>query len=194
MLSSWSKKRSIANRYNITSDSYDEQYAQEQTAKYQATQKVTLYLSHEVILDVGCGSGLFFSHIAHKVQTVIGVDISHKLLLKAKTNAKPFCNVHVVQADADHLPFKNTLFDVIFSFTMLQNMPTPKKTLLELKQQTKSDGKLVITGLKKAFKLTTFLDMLETNGLKLFEFIDDPNINCYIAIAMIPDQICKRPS
>lgn len=182
ILNNWNKKRSIANRYNITSDSYDEQYAQEQTAKYQAAQKI-LHFPYNVILDVGCGSGLFFSHINHKAQTVVGVDISHKLLLKAKTNTKPFYNVHVVQADADHLPFKNALFDAIFSFTMLQNMPAPKKTLLELKRQTRPDGKLIITGLKKAFELTSFLDLFEVSGLELLEFIDDQNLNCYLAIA-----------
>ncbi|MCL2257746.1 MAG: class I SAM-dependent methyltransferase [Candidatus Bathyarchaeota archaeon] len=183
ILNSWSKKRSIANRYNITSNSYDEQYTQEQTAKYIAAQKTLNQLQYATILDVGCGSGLFFSHVTDKAQMVIGVDFSHKLLLKAKVQAKQFYNVHIVQADADHLPFKKTLFDVVFAFTMLQNMPAPKKTLLEFKQQTSTNGKLVITGLKKAFKLTAFLDLFETNGLTLFEFIDDPNLNCYIIIA-----------
>jgi ubiquinone/menaquinone biosynthesis C-methylase UbiE len=184
ILSSWSKKRSVANRYNITSTSYDEQYAQEQTAKYQTAQKTLNQSQYRIILDVGCGSGLFFSHVADKAQTVVGVDFSRKLLLKAKTHAKQFSNVHVVQADADHLPFKTVLFDVIFAFTMLQNMPAPKKTLLEFKHQINRDGKLVVTGLKKAFALTAFLDLFEINELELFEFIDDPNLNCYIAVTV----------
>jgi ubiquinone/menaquinone biosynthesis C-methylase UbiE len=182
MLNSWSKKRSVANRYNTTSTSYDEQYTQEQTAKYQTVQKTLNQPLYNVILDAGCGSGLFFSHIADKTNTVVGVDFSRKLLFKAKTHAKQFCNVHIVQADADHLPFKNAMFDAVFSFTMLQNMPAPKKTLLEFKQQTNVAGKLVITGLKKAFELTAFLDLFEACGLELLEFIDDPNLNCYIAI------------
>jgi ubiquinone/menaquinone biosynthesis C-methylase UbiE len=179
----WSKKRSIANRYNITSNSYDEQYAQEQTAKYQIVQRTLKHSSYNVILDVGCGSGLFFSHIADRAQMVVGVDFSRKLLLKAKAQTKYFSDVHLVQADADHLPFKNATFDAVFAFTMLQNMPAPKKTLLEFKQQTTENGKLIVTGLKKAFELTAFLDLFEINELKLFEFIDDQNLNCYIAIA-----------
>ena len=185
LLSSWSKKRSVANRYNVTSTSYDEQYAQEQTAKYQAAQKTLGQNVCDVILDVGCGSGLFFSHMADKTKMVVGIDFSRKLLLKAKAHAKQYCEVHIVLADADNLPFKNALFDVIFSFTMLQNMPAPKKTLLEFKRQTKIGGKLVVTGLKKAFELTVFLDLFEVSGLELFEFIDDSNLNCYIAIAVI---------
>jgi ubiquinone/menaquinone biosynthesis C-methylase UbiE len=184
MLSSWSKKRSVANRYNITSTSYDAQYAQEQTAKYQAAQKALSQTVCDIILDVGCGSGLFFSHVADKSKIVVGVDLSRNLLFKAKLHAKQFCDVHIVLADADHLPFKNALFDTIFSFTMLQNMPAPKKTLLEFKRQTRVGGKLVVTGLKKVFELTVFLDLFEISGLELFEFIDDPKLNCYIALAV----------
>jgi len=183
ILNSWSKKRSVANRYNITSDSYDAQYAQEQTAKYLSAQKMLNQSFCGVVLDVGCGSGLFFSHVAVKAKTVVGVDLSLKLLLKAKVHAKLFDNVHIVMADADHLPFKNALFDVVFAFTMLQNMPVPKKTLLEFKRQIISEGKLVVTGLKKAFEFTAFLDLFEANGQSLLEFIDVPSLNCYIVVA-----------
>jgi len=185
-LTSWHKKRSIANRYNITSNSYDEQYAQEQITKYNATQKTLNNSPNNTILDVGCGSGLFFSHTNIKnTKIAIGIDISHNLLLKAKIHTKPLPNTHIIQADADHLPFKNNSFDILFAFTMLQNMPNPKKTLLEFKQQTKNNGKMVITGLKKVFELTTFTDLIETSGYRILEFIDDSNINCYITIAEI---------
>ena len=181
-MSGWRKKRSVADRYNITSDSYDEQYSQEQALKYHMVQKALGSSFGGVVLDVGCGSGLFFSHVVDKVQLVVGVDISRKLLFKAKIRAMSFCNVHIVQADADHLPFKHGLFDVVFSFTMLQNMPVPKKSLLEFKRQNRVGGKLVVTGLKKAFDLTAFLDLFEINRLNLSEFIDVSNLNCYIAI------------
>jgi malonyl-CoA O-methyltransferase len=183
-LSNWSKKRRVIKCYNVTSSSYDEQYAEEQDAKYKAVQKAlnTQKAEYNNVLDVGCGSGLFFSNIADKAQTVVGVDVTHKLLLKAKTQAKPFGNVHVVQADADHLPFKAEIFDVVFSFTMLQNMPKPLQTLFEFKRQTKTGGKLVVTGLKKAFELTGFLDLFEDAGLQMLEFIDDDALKCYIAV------------
>ena len=64
---------------------------------------------------------------------VVGVDISRKLLLKAKEQARAFPNVFVLQADADHLPFKDGFFDDVFAFTVLQNMPNPNETLSELK-------------------------------------------------------------
>jgi malonyl-CoA O-methyltransferase len=171
----------VANRYNITSDSYDEQYAQEQVAKYRAVQNVLNCLGG-VVLDVGCGSGLFFSFVADSVQLVVGVDISRNLLRKAKVSALSFCNVHVVQADADYLPFKEDVFDVVFSFTMLQNMPVPKRTLCEFKRQIGVGGKLVVTGLKKVFGLVDFLDLFDVAGLRVCEFIDDSDLKCYVAV------------
>jgi malonyl-CoA O-methyltransferase len=183
-LTSWSKKRTVINRYNITSDSYDEQYAEEQNAKYKAALKA---LNNEkaalgIVLDVGCGTGLFFSIAADKAQMVVGVDVSHNLLIKAKAQAKQFSNVYVVQADADHLPFKKEFFDLIFSFTVLQNMPKPKETLLEFKRQAKPDGKIVVTGLKKAFALTDFLDLFDAAELRMLNFVDDDALKCYVAV------------
>ena len=58
-----------------------------------------------------------------------------------------------MQADADHLPFKEEFFDVVFAFTVLQNMPKPSETLDELKRVAKVGGRVVVTGLKKAFPL-----------------------------------------
>jgi len=184
-LSSWRKKCSVANRYNVTSESYDEQYAQEQVAKYRAVQEVLNCSCDDVVLDVGCGSGLFFSCVADSVRFVVGVDISRSLLLKAKVRVGSFCNVHVVQADADFLPFKDAVFDVVFSFTMLQNMPVPKRTVVEFKRQIRVGGKLVVTGLKKVFGLPFFLDLFEDNGLRVFGFIDDSDLKCYIVMVTI---------
>jgi ubiquinone/menaquinone biosynthesis C-methylase UbiE len=182
-LSGWTKKRQVKECYDTTSDSYNEQYADEQDAKYKAAQKTLNNPQvYGNVLDVGCGSGLFFTEIAGKAQTVVGVDVSRSLLFKAQTQAKPFGNVHVIQADADHLPFKPQVFDAIFCFTVLQNMPAPNETLLEFKRQTQLDGKIVVTGLKKAFELTAFLDLFEDVELRLLEFIDDDTLKCYIAV------------
>jgi hypothetical protein len=40
---------------------------------------------------------------------------------------------------------------------------------------------VVVTGLKKAFTLTEFMDIVEDCGLALAAFIDEQEINCYIA-------------
>jgi ubiquinone/menaquinone biosynthesis C-methylase UbiE len=133
-------------------------------------------------LDAGCGSGLFFNQVALQADFVVGVDVSSKLLAKSKEQARAFQNVFVLQADADHLPFRDGFFDDVFSFTMLQNMPKPAETLGELKRVAKLGSRVVVTGLKKAFPLNIFMDILEGSGLKVISFVDDEDVNCYVAV------------
>jgi len=167
-------------RYDVTAEGYEELYGQEQTHKFQKA------IEHadtrgKAVLDVGCGSGLFFSHVAGQAGLVVGVDVSRGLLQKAKAHSQGFGDVEVVLADADHLPFQVEVFAAVFAFTVLQNMPKPEDTLAQLKQVAKVGGVVVVTGLKKAFALSKFMDILEESGMKLSAFVDEDNINCYIA-------------
>jgi ubiquinone/menaquinone biosynthesis C-methylase UbiE len=175
----WRSKRKVMHAYDVTAGIYDERYSGEQHLKYwKALENVDV--TGAAVLDVGCGSGMFFPEVAGRAKTVVGVDVSKKLLLKAKTNAAS--NVHVVQADADHLPFADSTFDAALSFTVLQNLPKPAKTLQEIKRATKKGRKIAVTGLKKAFPETSFHDLAEGSGLDIAAFVDEPEINCYIAV------------
>jgi ubiquinone/menaquinone biosynthesis C-methylase UbiE len=175
----WRSKRKVMHAYDVTAEIYDERYSSEQHLKYWKTLE-NVDVDGATVLDVGCGSGMFFPEVADKAETVVGVDVSKKLLIKAKANAA--ANVQVVQADADHLPFADATFHSAFSFTVLQNMPKPAKTLQEIKRATKKDGKIAVTGLKKAFPETSFHDLVESSGLETVEFVDEESINCYIAV------------
>jgi ubiquinone/menaquinone biosynthesis C-methylase UbiE len=177
----WKDKRKTMQRYNLTAAMYDERYAEEQKAKYKVALK-NVKVTGAVVLDVGCGSGLFFQQIAAAANTVLGVDISHKLLLEAKEQARSFGNVMVLQADADHLPFKDGFFDRVFAFTVLQNMPKPSDTLLEVKKVAKQDGRIVVTALKKAFTLPIFMDLIEGGGFTVVSFVDDEGLKCYVSV------------
>jgi malonyl-CoA O-methyltransferase len=179
-LTGWRDKRKVMQRYDLTAEMYDERYAEEQKAKYKKALEV-VNVADRVVLDVGCGSGLFFSQVV-KAQTVLGVDVSRKLLLMAKEQARALPNVFVLLVDADYLPFRGEFFDAVFAFTVLQNMPMPSETLGELKRVAKPGGRVVVTGLKKAFPLEKFMGVLENSGLKLISFVDDEAVNCYVAV------------
>jgi len=180
-MTAWKAKRSIMKRYDITAKMYDERYFEEQHRKYQKALK-TADIEDLAILDVGCGSGLFFSYVAKQAKIVVGIDVSHGLLLKAKEQAKQFGNVFLVQSDADHLPFRESFFGVAFAFTILQNIPKPAKTITELRRVVEPKSSIVVTGLKKAFTLSEFMDILENSKLTLTIFIDEDTLNCYVAI------------
>jgi ubiquinone/menaquinone biosynthesis C-methylase UbiE len=182
----WIQKRRVMRRYDATARSYDELYGEEQEAKYRKALEHVNAAADSAVLDVGCGTGLLFSRIAGVAQAVVGVDISRELLLRAKEHAVKLRNVYLVKADADHMPFQNGFFSVAFAFTVLQNMPKPKETLGELKRVTKSDGSIVVTGLKKAFSLTDFMCVFADAGLMVVSFVDDEALKCYVAVAVQP--------
>ncbi len=180
-MNTWDQKRKLIRRYDLTAKMYDVRYAEEQELKYKTALKRLKAIRNGSALDVGCGTGLLFKHVAAEAKTVVGVDISGKLLLRAKESARDFRNVHLVQADADHMPFKDNHFSVVFAFTVLQNMPKPLETLNEIKRVAKLEASIVVTGLKKAFSLEAFGMLLQSAGLRLVSLEDADALKCYVA-------------
>jgi ubiquinone/menaquinone biosynthesis C-methylase UbiE len=183
-MSRWKQKRSVMRRYDLTAQMYDQRYCDEQEAKYKAALESLTITRNSLVLDVGCGTGLFFSHVANKAEAVVGVDVSRGLLLQAKERARGQGNVFVVQADADHLPFKQGFFSFIFAFTVLQNMPKPVETLKEITHVAKREASIVVTGLKRAVDLEVLGEWLEHAGLLAVSLRDDDALQCRVVVAV----------
>ena len=91
-------------------------------------------------------------------------------------------NPALVYADADHLPFKGQTFNRIFSFTLLQNMPDPKRTVAEMKRVAKGGCEIAVSVTKKAFTKETFLGLMSGPGLATGKFLDDEELKDYLII------------
>jgi len=183
-LEKWGKKRSVKRRYDLTAKMYDERYSEEQEAKYKVALEILILHGHGAVFDVGCGSGMFFAYVANQTNIVIGLDISRELLLLAKERARNFGNVFLVLADADHVPFRNGVFDYVFAFTVLQNMPSPAVTLMELQDSASPKACFVITALKSAISIEKFGRILWKAGLSVVSLRDDQALRCYVASAV----------
>jgi ubiquinone/menaquinone biosynthesis C-methylase UbiE len=180
-MSEWNKKLRVMRRYDLTAHIYDMRYSEEQTAKIHAALESVRVKKHSIILDAGCGTGLLLDHVAEKAETIVGLDISRKILLLAKERSRKFANVHLIWADADNLPFNAEVFSHVFAMTLIQNLPNPAKTLNEIKRTTRNDAVIVVTGLKKKFSLKGFVKLLRKTGLSKIE-IKNENLKCYVAI------------
>jgi ubiquinone/menaquinone biosynthesis C-methylase UbiE len=182
-MSGWNQKRSVMRRYNLTAHIYDMQYAEEQDAKIRAAIEADIIDENTIALDAGCGTGLFFDYIAYKVRTIVGLDVSKKMLSEAKRHTDNFRNVNLILADADNMPLKERVFRNVFAFTLLQNMPNPAKTLSEIKRVAEKNAVIVVTGMKKAFTLKRFEKLLRNAGLKLVS-LKHENLKCYVAVCV----------
>jgi len=180
-MTGWSEKRKIMRRYDVTASIYDMRYAEEQEAKFIAAFKHLTMNKLGAVLDVGCGTGLLFHHVADRAELVVGVDISKETLGKAKENARHFSAVSLVLADADNLPLVKDLFTSVFAFTLVQNMPNPAATLKEIKRASNADAVIVVSALKKVFSKDDFEKLLTDASLKVKAF-EEKDLKCYVAV------------
>lgn len=140
----WDKKKDLQKRYDSTSNYYTGRYERIQKIKFGFFEE---YLGEsERILDVGCGTGLFFEDTGLRDKFFVGVDFSADMLNLARER-NPDC--YFVCADADNLPFSDEIFDLTVSFTLLQNLPDPTRTVEELFRVTEVGGQIIVTALRK---------------------------------------------
>ncbi|UCH32629.1 MAG: class I SAM-dependent methyltransferase [Candidatus Bathyarchaeota archaeon] len=181
-MADWEQKREHRNHYNNTADIYDDRYLNEQNAKIETALKHLELKNQGSIIDLGCGTGLLLPKIQRSTRQVVGLDISRTMLRKIELRKKRGANIHLILADADQTPLQQSCFDILFAVTLLQNMPNPLNTLLEMRRIIKADGVIVVTGLKKKYSERRFIKHLKSAGLKAELLETDNNIKCHIAI------------
>jgi ubiquinone/menaquinone biosynthesis C-methylase UbiE len=172
-------KQEIQESYNALGGRiYDIRYSREQEAKYEVVLDRISPQPDDVVLDDGCGTGLLLHRLnAH----LIGLDFSHKLLEKARSRLREKPGTHLVQADADRLPFRPSVYSLVFAVTLLQNTPMPRQTLSEMRRVGRHDSQIVVTALKKAFSAERLKELLEKAGLSCVKFVMDEDLNDWFA-------------
>jgi ubiquinone/menaquinone biosynthesis C-methylase UbiE len=178
----WKEKKRNLRHYNEQAIIYDSQYIDEQNKKFKEILKEMNFRSNELILDLGCGTGFLFKHIEKKVELYIGLDISQKVLFQAKKRIKEKAKKILIRADADNTPFPDQSFDKIFAITIIQNMPEAKKTINEIKRISKPQAVIAVSGLKKSFTKKSFVELLQSSGLKLRVLKNHEEIKDHLAL------------
>jgi ubiquinone/menaquinone biosynthesis C-methylase UbiE len=81
--------------------------------------------NNSYLLDIGCGWGRFLLSVTNNEITLIGIDINFEYLRKIKKLKKSY-NIHLIRADCEYLPFRNEIFDYIFSNSVFQHLERKK--------------------------------------------------------------------
>jgi len=89
------------------------------------------------ILEIGCGVGRLTSYLTQKGFNVIGFDTSITLI---KEGNKLYSDVKKFLASGESIPFRDSTFDIILSFDVLEHISDVEGHLSEVKRTLKNGG------------------------------------------------------
>jgi len=95
-------------------------------------------------LDIDCGTGLLLNALSSSAPDarLCGIDLVPDMLAVARKRLPP--KVQVLNAAAEHLPFKNGQFDVVVSCNMFHYIRHPAAALREVLRVLCPGGEVVI--------------------------------------------------
>jgi len=99
------------------------------------------------VLDIGCGTGWALGQVAKLADykgSFYGVDLSAKMIEKAKENFSGKENFHFIKSNAESIPMDDNLFDVIICTNSFHHYFNPAKALKEMHRLLCTKGKVYI--------------------------------------------------
>lgn len=93
------------------------------------------------ILEIGCGAGYFLKWL-EKFYDATGIDISYDAIELAKKRVK---KAALKVASAEELPFRDSTFDCVIAFDVIEHLKNPKKFFSETYRVLKSKGILILS-------------------------------------------------
>jgi ubiquinone/menaquinone biosynthesis C-methylase UbiE len=100
---------------------------------------------HDVLLDLGCGTGAAVRDAAPHVRRGVGFDVSPGMIAQAREFATGVDNVVFVVGDVSgRLPFDDGAFTAIVCTTAFHHFPKPRDTIADASRVLAPGGRLVI--------------------------------------------------
>ena len=114
-------------------------------------------------LDIGCGTGWAIAQAANLVNgkgLFYGVDLSPKMIEKAKFNFSGKDNFRFVEANSESIPLNENFFDIIICTNSFHHYLHPDKALMEMRRLLKNGGQLYLLDPLADSWIIEFWDML----------------------------------
>ena len=92
-----------------------------------------------VILDVGCGTGVYTTFLAKRCETIVGLDVSREMIMRGlfKARHQGLDNVYFVIGDVANAPVQDRVFDLVFSVNTFHHFSTKENILKGLAEKSR---------------------------------------------------------
>ena len=96
------------------------------------------------ILDLGCGTGALAEIIQSEIPncSIVGIDLSPRMVEQARTRLDE--RVEITTGDAEHLPFPDSSFDVVYCNDSFHHYPDPALAAFQAWRVLRAGGTFVI--------------------------------------------------
>ena len=97
-------------------------------------------------LDVGCGTGWAVREAAKHLGSGVGcgIDISPKMVEKARRLSGGLHNVEFLTANAERIPYSDDTFDYVLCTCSFHHYSAPDQALSEIRRVLKKNGKFIL--------------------------------------------------
>lgn len=117
--------------------------------------------TRDLCVDVGCGTGFVTGFELPLYENVLPVDISKKMLSAVRNRYGHTGRLSLVVCDADFLPLRSGIADLVSVSSVLHHLPKPFNALLEMFRVLKKGGFLYVSREPNARRLRRFFDFLD---------------------------------
>ena len=171
---------SIEDAYNHWSAIYDSNENKTRDLEAKAIRKMLSRFTFQNILEIGCGTGKNTEWLNTKCKSLVAVDFSEKMLVKAKEKAS-LQNVNFIQADiTSNWKFTSQQFDLVTASLVLEHVEDLSHIFKQAFQKLENTGFFYIgelhpfkqyQGSKARFETNKGVQVLECYTHQISEFI-----------------------
>lgn len=155
--------------YNYTETYYESLFTGWNRVSYPVISKLVRSTMEQYrpqqILDLGCGTGLYFDIFKNYTNNIYGIDASQQSVSLCKKKGY----LHVELADATLLPFPDEFFDFVFTSEVLEHVENYVKMLKEINRVLKPKGVLLLTTTCYSTSIFQFLRLFKGNFRQFFK-------------------------
>jgi 2-polyprenyl-6-hydroxyphenyl methylase/3-demethylubiquinone-9 3-methyltransferase len=125
-------------------------------------------LKQTIVLDVGCGGGLFAEEVARLGCQVTGVDLSPRSIAVAQQHAEQMgLTITYRAASGEQLPFENNSFDLVYCCDVLEHVSDINAVIAESARVLKPGGMYLYDTINRTWLSKVMMITLVQNWLRI---------------------------